>query len=58
MGEQRRGREALANRPLWSRGLMDGAAGSATITWSTDANDPKPCRHMVEHLADRLADQV
>ena len=37
---------------------MDGAAGPAAIARPADADDPQPCRHMVEHLADGLADQV
>lgn len=37
---------------------MDRAAGPAAIAWPADADDPQPCGDMVEHLADRLADQV
>jgi len=51
-------REALGDRPLRSRRLMDGPAGPAAIAWLTDADHPPPRRHMIEHLADRLADRV
>src|SRR6187402_1225245 len=37
---------------------MDGPAGPATIAGPADADHPQPCRHMVEHLADCLADEV
>ena len=58
MGEQGRGGEALGDRPLRGRRLMDGPAGPAAIARPADADDPQPRRDMVEHLADRLADQV
>jgi hypothetical protein len=48
--------QSLADRPLRSRGLMDGPAGPAAIARPADADDPKPRRHMIEHLADSLAD--
>ncbi len=37
---------------------MDGPAGSAAITRPTNADNAKPGRYMVEHLADRLADRM
>jgi hypothetical protein len=37
---------------------MDGPARPAAITRPADTDDPKPRGHMIEHLADRLADQV
>ena len=49
---------ALGDRPLRGRRLMNGAAGPAAIAWPADADDTKPRRHMIEHLADGLADQV
>ena len=58
MSEQGRGRQALGDRPLRGRRLVDGAAGPAAIAGPADADDPQPCRDVVEHLADRLADQV
>ena len=35
---------------------MDGAAGPAAIAWTANTDDPKPCRHIVEHLAYGVAD--
>jgi hypothetical protein len=58
MGEQGGGREALGDRPLRGRRLVDGAAGPAAIARPADADDAEPRRNMVEHLADGLADQV
>ena len=37
---------------------MDDPAGPAAIARPADADDPEPCRYMIEHLADRLADQM
>jgi hypothetical protein len=56
MGEQGGTGEALGDRTLWSRRLMDGPAGLAAITRAADVDDAKPRAHMIEHLADRLAD--
>ena len=58
MGEQSRGGQALGDRTLRGRRLMDRPAGPAAIARPADADDPQPRRHMVEHLADGLADQV
>jgi hypothetical protein len=60
MSEQGRTGQPLGDRPLRGRGrgLMDGPAGPAAIPRPADSDDPKPRRHMIEHLADRLADQV
>jgi len=37
---------------------MNGAAGSAAVARPADADDTKPSRHIIEHLADRLSDPV
>jgi hypothetical protein len=58
MSEQGRGCEALGDRPLRGRCLVDGPAGPAAIARPTDTDDPEACRHMVEHLAHRLADHM
>ena len=50
--------EALGDRTLRGGRLMDLPAVPAAIARPADADDPKPRRHMIEHLADRLADQV
>ena len=58
MSEQGRTGQPLADRRLRRGGLMDGPAGPAAITRPADTDDPKPRGQMIEHLADRLADQV
>src|ERR1700722_5780896 len=58
MSEQGRTGQPLADRPPRGGGLMDGPARPAAIARPADSDDPKPRRHMIEHLADRLADQV
>jgi hypothetical protein len=58
MSEQGWGRQALGDRPLRSRSLMDRAASPAAIAWPADLDDPQPGGDMVEHLADRLTDEV
>lgn len=58
MREQRGTGEALGDRTLRDGRLMDGPAGAAAIAWPADADDPKPRRHMIEHLADRLANRM
>ncbi len=50
--------QALGDWPLRSRRLMDRAAGLAAVARTADTDDPQPGGNMVEHLADRLADQV
>ena len=37
---------------------MEGSACAAAIARPADADDSGPCQHMIEHLADRLANQV
>jgi len=56
MGEQGRGGAALGDWPVRGGHLMNGAADPAAVAGATDADHPQPGRHMVEHLADRLAD--
>ena len=48
--------EALGDRTLRGGRLMDSPAGPAAIARPADADDPKPRRHVVQHLADGLAD--
>src|SRR6185312_15637986 len=48
VGEQGRRREALGDRPLRRGRLMDGPAGSAAVARPADADDPQPCRHVIE----------
>src|SRR5471030_2692284 len=58
MGEKTGTGEALGNRTLRGRRLMNGPAGPAAITGPADADDSEPRRHMIEHLADGLADHM
>jgi hypothetical protein len=58
MGEKGRAGQALGDRPLRGRRLVNGPAGPTAIARSADSDDPKPRRHMIEHLADGLTDQV
>src|ERR1700728_744464 len=58
MSEQGRTGQPLADRPLRGRGLMDGPARPAAIARPADTDDPKSRRHMIEHLADSLADHM
>jgi hypothetical protein len=50
--------EALGDWTLRGGRLMDGSTGPAAIARPADADDPKPGGHMIEHLADGLADHV
>src|SRR6266404_9749399 len=50
--------EALGDRTLRGGRLMNGPAGPAAIARSADADDLKPRRHMIEHLADSLTDHM
>src|SRR6266404_6793024 len=50
--------EALGDRTLRGGRLMNSPAGSAAIARPADADDSKPRGHMIEHLADRLADHM
>src|ERR1700733_10622683 len=50
--------ETLGNRTLWAGGLINSPAGPAAIARPADADDSKPRGHMIEHLADSLADHM
>src|SRR6202051_501016 len=50
--------EALGDRTLRGGRLMNSPAGPAAIARPADADDSKPRRHMIEHLADSLADHM
>src|ERR1700681_2184256 len=50
--------EALGNRTLGGGRLMNSPAGAAAIARPADADDLQPCGHMIEHLADTLADDM
>src|ERR1700720_4766069 len=50
--------EALGNRALGGGRLMNSPAGPAAIARPADADDSKPRGHMIEHLADSLADHM
>jgi hypothetical protein len=50
--------EALGDRTFRGGRLMDSPAGPAAIARPANADDLKPRRHVIEHLADGLADQV
>ena len=58
MGEKTGTGQALSDRTLRSGRLMNGPAGPAAIARPADADDPKPRRHMIEHLADSLTDHM
>jgi hypothetical protein len=58
VSQQTRSGEPFGDRTFRGRSLVDSPAGAAAIAGSADADDAKPCRHVIEHLADRLADQV
>jgi len=58
MGKKAGSGHAFGDRPIRGRGLVNGAAGPAAISRPVDADDTKPGRHMIEHLADGLADPV
>src|SRR6202022_2065476 len=50
--------EALGDRTLRRGRLMNSPAGPAAIARSADADDSKRGGHMIEHLADGLADHM
>ena len=58
MSEKTRTGEALGDRTLRGGRLMNSPAGPAAISRPADADDSKPRRHMIEHLADSLADYM
>src|SRR6202051_4965117 len=50
--------ETLGNRTLRGGRLMNSPAGPAAIARPADADNSKPRGHMIEHLADGLADHM
>src|SRR5260370_41932789 len=50
--------ETLGDRALRGGRLMNSPAGPAAIARPADADDSKPRGHMIEHLADSLADYM
>ncbi len=58
LGDEPRRRQALGNRAVGSRHLMDRATGAAAVFGAADAQDAKLRRHTVQHLAHALTDQV
>ncbi len=58
MGEKTGTGEALGDRALRGGRLMNSSAGPAAIARPADADNPKPRGHMIEHLADGLADHM
>src|SRR6266567_559113 len=50
--------KTFGDRTLRGGRLVDGPAGPAAIARPADADDPKPRRHVVQHLADGLADSM
>src|ERR1700682_883347 len=50
--------ETLGDRTLRGRRLMNSPTGPAAIARPADADDAKPRGHMIEHLADSLADHM
>src|ERR1700729_876352 len=51
-------RHSLGDGPLRPRCLMDRSTRAAAIFGTANAQDPQPCRHKVEHLAQGLADHM
>jgi hypothetical protein len=58
MRQQSRARHSLGDGALGRSSLVDRPAGTATVFGPANAQNPQPCRHEVEHLADRLADDM
>ena len=58
MRQQARARHSFGDRTLRRRSLVDRSAGTTTVFGAPDAQNSQPCRHEVEHLADRLADHM
>ena len=56
--QQARARHSFGDRSLGRSSLVDCPAGSAPIFGAANAQNPQPCRHEVEHLANRLADDM
>ena len=51
-------RHSLGDGPLRRRCLVDRTAGAAAVFGPANAQDPKPRRNKVEHLAHGLADHM
>jgi hypothetical protein len=58
LGDEPRRGQALGDRSLGRRHLMDRAAGAAAVLGAADAHDAQLRRDPVEHLARRLADRM
>src|SRR6266852_6280874 len=58
MSEKTGSGEALGDRALWGGRLMNSPTRSAAIARPADADNSKPRRHMIEHLADSLPDHM
>ena len=58
VGQQSGSGQAFGDRALRGRSLVDRPAGATAKTWSADTDNAQPRRHVVEHLADALADEV
>src|SRR5882672_6090568 len=58
MGEKTGTGEALGDRTLRGGRLMNAPAGPAAIARPADPDHPKPRGHVIEHLADGLADHM
>lgn len=58
MSKQSRAGEALGDRPLRCRYLVDSPAAPAPIARPADADHTQARRNMVKHLADGLTDQM
>jgi hypothetical protein len=58
MRQQSWARHSLGDGTLRRSSLVDRPAGTATVFGTPDAQNPQPCRHEVERLADRLADDM
>ena len=50
--------QALGDRALRGGGLVNGPTCPAAIAGPANADDPQPRRHVIEHLAHGLTDQV
>jgi hypothetical protein len=58
MGEKPRTGQTFGDRALRRGRLMDSPTGAAAIARSAHADDPKPSRYVIEHLADGLPDRM
>ena len=58
MSQQTGSGQALGDRTLRGRRLMNSPAGAAAIARAADADDAESRRHIIKHLANGLADRV